>query len=139
MNQPEQENKSLVLELNKYLSHWKALGLFSQHVQRSAGGRCSSSRGAEVLQEALVRAGRVLGVVFQRGGGGGLCLLLLRCLCDCFQRPRSDAGAGAALPFCSSPAPCIQLLPRLPSQRHLVQPHHCLSFPGTRVPQAQLP
>lgn len=61
MNQQQQENKSLALELNKYLSHWKALGLFSQHVQRSAGGRCSPSRGAGVLQEAFVRAGGVLG------------------------------------------------------------------------------
>lgn len=156
MNQPEQENKSLVLELNKYLSHWKALGLFSQHVQRSTGGRCSSSRGAEVLQEAFVRAGRVLGGLCFRGEVAVEgCLLLLRCLCHCFQRLRSDAGAGArpvpaaALPFLllasSAPfpkAPCAASpLPQLPwdtgaaspaSLRILLKPPCWRRQPGLR-------
>lgn len=92
MNQPEQENKSLVLELNKYLSHWKALGLFSQHVQRSAGGRCSSSQGAEVLQEALVRAGRVL------GGGVSEGEVVEGCVCCCCGVSPIVSSARGAMP-----------------------------------------
>lgn len=146
MNQQQQENKSLALELNKYLSHWKALGLFSQHVQRSAGGRCSPSRGVGVLQEAFVRAGGVLEGSVSEGrwcrGVFAAAAVSLPLFAVPEERCRGRSLSSAAVPFCSFPALCIQLLPPFPSQRRFgrfVRPHRCLSFPGTRVHRAHLP
>lgn len=87
--QQQQQKLSLALELNKYLSHWKALGLFSKYVHQNAGswGRRASGCcfllmlfGFEVLQEAFSRArGSFFGGVGWGGDDGGVvCLLFLR-------------------------------------------------------------
>lgn len=99
----QKKKKSLALELNKYLSHWKALGLFSKYVQQNAGWwgcRASGCRllvllGFEVLQEPFGRA-RVSFFIF--GGKLEMCTYCssgsIRCLCDCFQRSTSDMEDG---------------------------------------------
>lgn len=83
----QQQQKSLALELNKYLSHWKALGLFSKYVHQNAGGAGPQAHafGVWSMQEAFLRATVSLGggmfwfFFFFRGrkDGGVVCLLSL--------------------------------------------------------------
>lgn len=121
MNQQQQENKSLVLERNKYLSHWKALGLFSQHMQCSAGGRSSSSGGLRCCRRLLCRQEEF----------GGLCVtgeVLQGCVCCCCGVSAIVSSAQGTMPgtepglchmqLCLSPFPlfasncCLCALPK---------------------------
>ena len=143
MKQQQQQQKSLALELNKYLSHWKALGLFSKYVHQNAGswGRRASGCcccwlalfGFRVLQEAFLRARvswfgfGVLVFFFLEERWWSLYAYCasgsIRCLCDCFQRSTSDTRGwvqrarplpAATVPFWSFLALEIQPFPPFP-------------------------